>query len=111
MPQWAIVLTLVFSGLSLLGSGLGALVHVRLSAKNSGRLEEKVDGLAAEMGRQRTAVGECQLATHCEKQMQEMSNRVLSAHKRMDRQDGLLDRHEGQLRDLDIAVAALKVRG
>ncbi len=43
--------------------------------------------------------------------MQEMSNRVLSAHKRMDRQDGLLDRHEGQLRDLDIAVAALKVRG
>ncbi len=44
MPQWAIVLTLVFSGLSLLGSGLGALVHVRLSAKNSGRLEEKVDG-------------------------------------------------------------------
>jgi hypothetical protein len=108
MPLWAIVLTLIFSALSLIGSGVGALVHVRLSARNSGRLEQKVDGLVDDLGRQRETIGGCQLAEHCEQQMEQMGERVKSAHRRMDRQDERLDKHDDVIRDLGLLVGALK---
>jgi hypothetical protein len=108
MPTWALILTVVFSFLSLVGSAVGGLVHARLSAKNSGRLEQMVDGLTEEMSRQRTAVGACQLAEQCEKQMDHVGDRLKSAHVRMDRQDGRLDKHDDLIRGLGESVAALK---
>lgn len=108
MPLWAIVLTLVFSGLSLMGSVIGALWHARTSAKNSGRLEEKVDGLCRDLGLQREHVNKCQLAENCEREMEQLGDRIKSAHIRMDRHEGKINLQDTVIRELSASVAAVK---
>ena len=110
MPLWALVLTLVFSALSVLGTAAGALIHIRLSARNSGRLEQEVDGVVEELGRQRTAIGDCQLAEHCEQQMKALGDRVNSTHKRIDGIEQRLNATDGVARRLEGLVSVLQAK-
>lgn len=109
MPLWAVIITLVFSGLSVVGSVIGALVHARLSARNSGRLEQKVDMVAEEVGRQRTAVGACQLVVNCENQMRQIGDRIDNSHKRMDRIEGRLEKVESTAGEIKGQVRAMQL--
>jgi len=98
-PEWVMV------GVA----ALGIAGHLLLSARDRGRWEQRVDDLKEDLGMQRAAIGACQLAEHCEQQMDQMGDRVRSAHKRMDGQDARLDRHDDLIRELDKSVAELKV--
>jgi len=97
-PEWIVagVAVLSFAG------------HLLLSQRDRGRTEQSVADLKDEMLRERSAVGECQLAEHCELQMRQMGDRVNNAHKRMDRQDERIDRHDDVIRELGESVAALR---
>ena len=100
-PEWIMV------GIA----ALGIVGHLLLSARDRGRFEQQVMDLKEEVGRERARVGQCQLAENCEREMEQMADRIKSAHKRMDRQDGRLDGHDKDIRELHIKVAALKAPG
>ena len=94
MPIWAVILTIVFSGVAAAATVVGGVVHVRLAAKSSGRMEEKVDTLAREMALQREAVGECQTVEICRDNMAALNSRIDNAHTRMDRLERRIERFE-----------------
>ena len=95
MPEWAIVLTVVFSGVAALSSVGGMFWYKLQSAKDAGRLEEKVDSLSTQMASHTVTLGRCQLAENCEKDMGQMADRIGSAHKRMDGLERRIERVEG----------------
>ena len=97
-PEWivAAVAVLSFAG------------HLLLSQRDRGRNEQSVADLKDEMLRQRSAVGQCQLAEHCEQQMGQMNDRVNNAHRRMDGHEGRLNKHDDLIRELGAEVAAVK---
>ena len=101
MQQWTSELSTVFSGIAAIAAIAGMFWHRIQSAKDAGRLEQKVDNMTDEIGRQRVAVGECQLAATCDRQMTAMTDRIASAHRRM-------DGHETRINGLDTIVSELR---
>jgi uncharacterized protein HemX len=110
MPEWAIVLTVVFSGIAAIAAVVGMFWHKIQSAKDAGRLEQTVAGLVEDMGRQRMAVGECQLAANCDREMKQMSDRIASAHRRMDGHETRINTLDGSVSELRGQVAALQAQ-
>ena len=100
MPQWAVVLTVLFSAVAATAAILGIIDSRITAARNSGRVEQKVDSLADEMVRQRANVSGCRLAEECDRQMGQMQDRVGNAHKRMDGIERRVERLEAGSRSV-----------
>ncbi len=110
MPQWAVIVTVICSVIAAAAAVIGMFWHKLQSAKNSGRLEQMVANAVEELGRTRTAVGQCQLADNCDRQMKLMGDRIASAHRRMDGHEGRINSIDGTVSELRGKVEALQAQ-
>jgi hypothetical protein len=108
MPEWALILTVASSVAAALAAIVGMFWHKLQSAKNSGRFEEQLAGLAKAVVQLQERSGACQLVERCDREMTLMGDRIDSAHKRMDRHEERLGKHDDLIRILSANVEALK---